>query len=128
MISKSARAKKVGEEGERLAAEHLMEKGYEILRRRYKFRNGEMDIVAWHGDVLVFVEVKTVDLTEREETAFGEPESWLTPRKQAFLRACANHYLGHEQIQDVDCRFDLVTVRLRMEGPEIRHIENAFWM
>ncbi len=119
--------KTIGDLGEKAAVEFLEGKGFRIVGRKYKYRNGELDIVARSGAFLVFVEVKTVDLTYTPVSAFGEPETWLTPRKQKFMKQCAHHYLWKEGIKDVDCRFDLITVRLYEGHTEIQHIENAFW-
>ena len=47
-----------GEAGESLACRHLEGKGYVILKRNYRCRSGEVDIVARHGEATVFVEVK----------------------------------------------------------------------
>jgi len=62
----SDRRQTLGELGETLACEELRRRGYAILERRYRTRYGEIDIVARHGDVLVFVEVKA-----RAGDAFG---------------------------------------------------------
>lgn len=121
-------SKKIGDRGEDLAVKYLESKNYEILAKKYKFRNGELDIVAKYHGVLVFAEVKTADLTYQSVSKYGEPESWLTPKKQKFMRQCANHYLWKNGISNVDCRFDLIAVRLYSDREEINHIENAFWM
>lgn len=120
-------SRETGNRGEVLAESFLTDKGFTILQRGYKFRNGEIDIVARDGAFLVFVEVKTVNLAGGMKMDFGEPESWLTPRKQAFLKRAAEHYLFKHEIVDTDCRFDLVTVRLYADREDIRHYPNAFW-
>ncbi len=48
----------LGEVGERLAAQHLLAKGYRIRERNFRTREGEIDIIAQHGDMLAFVEVR----------------------------------------------------------------------
>ncbi len=58
----------VGQYGERVAAQHLIDSGLEILDRNWRCRDGELDIVARDGDVIVFCEVKT-----RSSTAYGDP-------------------------------------------------------
>ncbi|KAB2879524.1 YraN family protein [bacterium] len=123
-----SKSKTVGNRGESLAEEFLRKKNYEILAKQYRFRNGEIDIVAKTGTILVFVEVKTADLTYVSESPFGEPETWLTVTKQKFLRKSAEHYLWKNKIGEMDCRFDLIAVRIYSDHEEINHIENAFWM
>lgn len=117
-----------GTHGENLAEIFLKQKGYDIRHRHFRFRNGELDIVAESKTFIVIVEVKTTDLRRHDESAFGEPETWLTPKKQKFLKQAAEYYLVKYPAPEKDCRFDLITVRLRSDGEEIRHIENAFWM
>ena len=124
----NSHAKIIGDRGEKIAAEFLAKKKYEIVTLQYRYKNGELDIVARTNGILVFVEVKTVDLTKYPTSPYGEPETWLTVKKQKFMRQCANHYLWKKNITGVDCRFDFITVRLYPDREEVNHIENAFWM
>ncbi len=119
-------SKTVGDHGEDIAVEFLQKKGYEIVKRQYRYKNGELDIVAKTKDILIFAEVKTADLTRRAKSPFGEPETWLDVRKQKFMRQCANHYLWKNNITGTDCRFDLIAIRLYPDRTDINHIENAF--
>ena len=48
----------LGERGERLAARHLKRQGMRVLLRGYRTEQGEIDLIARDGDMLVFVEVK----------------------------------------------------------------------
>ena len=66
----------LGRTGERLAAEALLSKGYRILERNFRCRQGEIDIVAEDEQDLIFVEVKA-----RRGVSFGLPEDALTMRK-----------------------------------------------
>ena len=45
--------------GEALAAEYLQKHGYKLAAHGYQCRFGEIDLIAWDGDILCFVEVKT---------------------------------------------------------------------
>lgn len=58
----------MGRLGERVACRFLMTEGFDVLARRFKARRGEIDLIAFEGNVLVCVEVKT-----RASRAFGEP-------------------------------------------------------
>ena len=113
--------KRVGGRGESLAADHLIRKGYRIAGRNVRCGRDEIDLVAFDGPVLVFIEVKT-DLSGE----FGEPERWVGPRKQARLVRAARRYLHQHKGEGVDCRFDVVAVRWIEGKSEIRHLENAF--
>lgn len=109
--------------GECLAAKHLRQEGRKVLYRNYRGQHrGEVDIVARHGDILTFVEVKT-----RRSTAFGRPADAVTPDKQRLIQRGAQDWLrllGHPRIT---IRFDIVEVLLiEGEQPRINILENAF--
>lgn len=110
-----------GKAGEDAAVDYLTKKGYRILERNFRFERGEIDIVAEDGDVLVFVEVKA-----RSTHQFGEPEDALTPRKQEYLRRTAEGYLFSHDIDDRECRFDVIAIDIHGARMEIRHLEEAF--
>ena len=114
--------KEFGKKGEDLACKLLEEKGYEILKRNWRFSHGEIDIVAKDNDILVFIEVKT-----RSNLEFGPPELAVTKSKQNQIRKMASAYLYINEIKDTDCRIDVVAILFQDSGdPIINHIENAF--
>jgi len=112
-----------GRRGEDLAAELLLKHRYVILQRNYRWARGEIDIIAKKEGVLVFVEVKTA-----RGNAFGDPETWVTERKQQQIGLVAERYLQEKEIQDMDCRFDVIAVKADGRQWQIKHIENAFWL
>ena len=113
---------RLGQRGETLAAEKLQSLGYEIVQRNYRCAGGEVDLVARHNGVFVFVEVRT-----RRGTSFGTPEESITPRKRAHMLAAAQAYLTEHNLADVDWRLDVVAVELSPRGELLRVevIENA---
>lgn len=116
--------KELGELGEKLALELLQEKGYEIIERNYRYGHGEIDIIAKDPSdgFVVFVEVKA-----RQNLEYGEPEYAITKSKQKQIRRMAENYLYDKELNELDCRFDVVTVLLQTGGkPIINHYENAF--
>jgi putative endonuclease len=116
-------SKQVGNAGEELAAKYLQSKEYEIIDRNYRWARGEIDIVARAGDTLVFVEVKTA-----RGASFGSPETWVSPRKRQQIAQVAQHYLQEKNIQDMNCRFDVVAVQREAGGWHIELFQNAFWV
>jgi putative endonuclease len=112
----------LGAFGERLAAAHLESKGYRILERNYRRREGEIDIVAARGGCLVFVEVRT----RRGEEKGSAVES-VSPAKGARLAALAEAYCQERPDLPPDRRIDVVAVELSPAGRllSIQHIENA---
>jgi putative endonuclease len=113
--------RKLGDWGESLAADHLAAKGYEIVERNWRCKQGEIDIVAWAGLQLVFVEVKT-----RRGQTMGSPEEGLTQRKANRLMQLAGIYVA-QMGREVDWRIDLVAVEVDRQGKLVRcdHIPNA---
>lgn len=116
--------KKTGDEGEELAVKMLISKGYEIIKRNYRYGKGEIDIVAKdpNEEGLVFVEVKS-----RTNLEFGMPEEAITKGKIKQLKRIAELYLYENDIKEILCRFDVVAVlNLPGEEPHIEHYVNAF--
>ena len=117
MLSKT----KKGTIEEELAVDFLQKKGYRIIQRNYRFEHGEIDIIAEDSNVLVFVEVKA-----RRSKEFGEPEDAVTLRKREKIKATADGYIFENNIDDIECRFDVVAIDYQDNKTEIRHIQDAF--
>ena len=114
-----------GAEGEDAAFFYLLRAGYTVVARRWSAGNlpGDVDLVAWHDDLLCFIEVKT--RTSRDETP---AQSAIDQRKRRVLRRLARAYLRQlGQTPQPENRFDAISVYL-IPGrkPEIEHFENAF--
>jgi putative endonuclease len=111
----------LGPRGEDVAHRYLQRLGYEVVARNYlnAARTGELDLVAWDGDVLVFVEVKT-----RQTGEFGAPERNISEEKQVRIRRAAQEYARRAGQALSDCRFDVLAVV--MEPFEVRHWPGAF--
>jgi len=112
----------LGRTGERLAADALMSKGYCILERNFRCRQGEIDLVAEDEQDLIFVEVKA-----RRGVSFGLPEDALTMRKQRKLIEVASYYLDLHACSDRSWRIDVVAVQFSSSGKleEIRIYKHA---
>lgn len=108
--------------GEDVACRALRRAGYAVLARRFRTRNGEIDIVARDRGTVVFVEVKT-----RRSRAFGLPVEAVTARKQAKIVLMASEYLARRGWVDLPCRFDIVSVTVARDGrPTVEIIRGAF--
>jgi len=112
----------LGRAGEALAARHLEGRGYRILERGFRTRNGEIDLVAADGGTVVFVEVKA-----RSGAACGRPAEAVDGRKQYRLLRAARIWLHRHGATDAPCRFDVIEV-LSAPGGEVvaNHILDAF--
>jgi len=108
--------------GEREAERRLEARGMGLLARRFRTREGEIDLVFEDADAVVFVEVKT-----RTGLTGGRPAEAVTPRKQRRLARTAEAFLQRRGWLERRVRFDVVEV-LAVPGraPRIRHIRDAF--
>lgn len=111
----------LGKTGEDLACAELQKRGYAIVARRYRRRGGEIDIIARHGDTMVFVEVKT-----REGHAFGEAVEAVTAFKRRRIAQLALDYVTRRRLSHCPCRFDVVSIHFDAGRPQIEVFQNAF--
>jgi putative endonuclease len=111
-----------GRMGEDMAHRFLRSHGCTVVARNYRTRSGsgEVDLVAWHGQTLVFVEVKT-----RASIEFGEPESAVDTEKRTRLRHSARDYAHRANIEWEKTRFDVVSIVLG-KPPRIEWLRGAF--
>lgn len=108
--------------GEELAFCHVKRLGYKVLLRNFRCPLGEIDLIAKHKGVLVFIEVKT-----RTSEACGFPLESVTREKRQQMRRVAQYYIKRYGIYEAPCRFDVVAVLMRhAESVEIEMVENAF--
>ena len=111
-----------GMQGEALVARYLRERGYRLAAHGSCSRYGEIDLIAWDGDVLCFVEVKT-----RTNLDIALPREYVTPQKQNKLRKTARMYLAEKRL-DCPARFDVAEVYAEhgFDEARIEYLENAF--
>ncbi|HPC35256.1 MAG TPA: ribonuclease HII [Candidatus Marinimicrobia bacterium] len=121
-INNSENTRWLGKYGEDLAALYLFRHGYQIIKRNFHLgAYGEIDIIAQKDNNLCFVEVKT-----QRHTKFGPPESWVDERKMQQIGRIAAGYLSQNPVENVDCRFDVVTVNLNGREVQFEHWPDAF--
>ncbi|MEV4532208.1 YraN family protein [Asanoa sp. NPDC049518] len=112
----------IGAWGERLAAQHLADASFRIVARNWRCPLGEIDIIAWDGDALVFCEVKT-----RRGLGFGVPAEAVVAAKARRLRRLGARWLALNNAHPREIRFDVIAVLVRRPGTvEIEHIRGAF--
>lgn len=101
----------VGRRGEEIAAERLSTRGYRVIDRNYRTREGEVDLIAWDGPVLTFIEVKS-----RRGRAYGLPEESITATKSARLIKVAYAYMQAMDTPPEDWRIDVVAIEFGVGG------------
>jgi putative endonuclease len=106
-----------------LAASYLEERGYAIIVRNWRRPEGELDLVAAHEGVCVFVEVRS-----RTGIEHGHPLETVNASKRAQVLRAARLYLDEEKPQAETFRFDVIAVTFDINDrpPDIVHIEDAF--
>ena len=111
----------LGNKGEQAAAEYLAGKSYKILARNKRYEHLEIDIIAEHKDMIIFVEVKS-----RSGTYFEQPFQAVTKKKQKKIIKAANIYIEENEI-DLEARFDIISIVEQNGKFQIEHIEDAFY-
>lgn len=111
----------IGKEGEEIAAAYLKAKGYQIIEMNKRFGRAEIDIIAKIGNEYVFVEVKT-----RSSDYFGFPEEAIDKRKIKLMGKAAEQF-SSEKNDNLEIRFDMISLVLGSDKHEIVHIEDAFF-
>ena len=106
-----------GRTAEARAARFLTARGYRIVDRNVRSPLGELDLVAYDGDDLVFVEVRS-----RADDSTGRAEETVGPGKQRQLVRVATAYLVDRAPRCDTCRFDVVAIT----GDEIDLFRDAF--
>ncbi|MCH5159741.1 MAG: YraN family protein [Clostridiales bacterium] len=107
----------VGRRGEDSAIDYLKTQGYIILDRNYSCKMGEIDVVAWDGEFVVFIEVKS-----RKDTAFGLPREAVDWRKQKTIVKVAEYWLYKNKRTGFPVRFDVV----ELLAGHVNHLVDAF--
>lgn len=111
------KAYKKGRDGENLALAFLIEKGYTLLEKNYKKKQGEIDLIVTSPDrSIIFVEVKYY-----HPNTLIEAEYAITKKKKQRLLATAKYYIYQNNITDSMFRFDLIVVN---EHNSYTHYEN----
>lgn len=110
----------LGQWGEKIAAEHLIDQGYEIITRNYRMRYGEIDIIATQKDTIIFCEVKT-----RTSLKYGTPASAVNYTKKNHILRVAERYLNSGDWEKYCPRFDVIEVYCFDKG-YINHMVNAY--
>jgi putative endonuclease len=122
-LRRAAKARDDGLLGEDVAHRYLRDKGCTVMARNYRTRSGsgEVDLVAFDENTLVFVEVKT-----RGSEEFGQPEQAVDAEKQERLRRAARDYARRAGVEWERTRFDIVSIVVERPKVRIRWIKDAF--
>lgn len=116
-----------GVRGETFAYWYLRRQGYVFVARNYMPRGGkgEIDLVAYDGETLAFVEVRT--RTVREDQA-ALPELSVTAEKQQVVARTARRFVMERHVKECPMRFDVVAIEeIAGQSPVVRLHKAAFY-
>ena len=115
------RNRKIGNNGEKLAAEYLIQEGYEIVALNWRNGHKEIDIIARKETIFIFIEVKT-----RKTKRQGFPEESISASKINSVTEAARIFLEDKSYTDV--RFDVIAIfQPSKDKTDFLHIKDAFY-
>ena len=111
----------LGRRGEDIAHRHLQRAGIVVVSRNYRVSSGagEIDLVGWDRDTLVFVEVKS-----RTTDEYGAPDRAIGREKWAHMVHAARDFARHAEVPWEDVRFDIINV-LFTSPPSVTHMRGV---
>lgn len=110
----------LGQIAETKAAKFLRKQGLKLIQKNFHCQYGEIDIVMYDGQTIVFVEVRF-----RHNNDYGNALESITLTKQAKLVRTAQSYLMKNKLGDAACRFDVVGLSGNIKRPKITWIADA---
>ncbi|MBW6473055.1 MAG: YraN family protein [Anaerolineaceae bacterium] len=91
--------------GEETAQNYLNERGIRIVEKNFRTQSGEIDIIGFENDDLIFFEVKT-----RSSIKFGYPEEAVNSKKVEKIEMVANEYLDNLPSNNLNWRIDTIAI------------------
>ena len=110
----------LGKEGEEIAEQYLISKGYEIIEKNFTCKAGEIDIIALDKIEYVFIEVKS-----RTNFLYGKPVEAVDKLKQKHLKSVINYYLYRNKLENNFVRIDIIEVYIKNGYFKINHIKKV---
>jgi putative endonuclease len=111
----------LGNNGEKIASEYLEKNHYEIIKRNFRCKQGEIDIIAYDNKnrEYVFVEVKT-----RTNFEYGKPVDSVNKMKQKHIVSATKYYIYLHNLENEYIRFDIIEI-YKKDQYIINHIKNV---
>lgn len=115
-------AVRIGSLAEDAAVNFLQQHQLLVLKRNFRCKHGEIDLIAKDNDFLVFIEVRY-----RKNAAYGSAAESIDNRKQLKIQNAAQFFMQkHSWAQKVQCRFDVIVMSKDIAAPNIEWIKDAF--
>jgi putative endonuclease len=119
--SKYASRASLGQRAEDLACRHLQRIGFAIIARNVQLGRLELDVIAQHGALVVFCEVRS-----RSDDRLMTPAQTIGPLKVRRVRHAAAQWLRHHRPGPVQVRFDVASIVFDVPGGRLNYLEGAF--
>lgn len=115
--------KDIGTYGEYLATEHLLNNNHRILENNYRIKLGEIDIISYCNDIIVFTEVKS-----RYTDSYGLPKESVTYYKQKQIIKVSSYYILINKFNNFNVRYDVIEIIFNKLNQtfKLNHIKDAF--
>ncbi|MGL4655040.1 MAG: YraN family protein [Sarcina sp.] len=115
--------KSIGDFGEKLAISLLKENKHNIIETKFLTKLGEIDIISFDKDILVFTEVKT-----RVNNLYGKPSESISAYKIRNIIKVAKQYIHYKKLYNFFIRFDVIEIELENTSTKIKtnYIKDAF--
>lgn len=114
-------SKKLGEWGEKVALDFYLSLGAKLIQKNFYKRGGEIDLILYHDDNLVFTEVRT-----RSSDDFMDPIFSVDLKKQKKIKRTAQHFYSYVWKEEAICRFDVISITGDSKSYKLEHFEDAF--
>ncbi len=111
----------IGKTGEEIATQYFIKKGYKLLDKNFRTKNGEIDLIFEKDNTVIFVEVKF-----RTQDKFGDPIESITSKKISKIIETAKFYVNQYELWDKDIRFDVITIKEKNGKYKFDHVREAF--
>ena len=123
IVSMGKDNKSIGDLGEQIAEKYLINLGYKILHKNFRYKTGEIDIIGKDQEYITFIEVKT-----RTSSYFGFPCEAVNSFKQQKIYRTAEIYIMQKKLFKTNFRFDVVEVFLSdiSGNHKVKLIKDAF--
>ncbi|CAI8292490.1 MAG: Uncharacterised protein [uncultured Bacteroidota bacterium] len=116
-----AQHNRFGNEAEEKALDYLLQKGYTLLGKNYRYGHAEVDLLMQKKEKLICVEVKA-----RSTDFFGTPQSFISSKKIQLIVSVVDHYIEVSDL-DLEVRFDVIAITKKRDKWRIKHLKNAFY-
>lgn len=111
-------SRKIGDQAEQQALRFLQQKGFKLIQRNFSIKFGEIDLIGFLNNTLLFVEVK-----QRASGVFGNALEMVGSKKQQRIRKTAMVFLQrYQKYRNASCRFDVIAIT----SGELEWIQSAF--